>query len=329
MPGPFLYTGNEGFFSVFPVNSCTVAGGDPGEVAAGGVTPVAPSCPAGTSDNAPAKISTTGYNWKAGAEYHFNRDLMVYATASHGYKGPFFNEAATFPIPASELVIQPENTTNFEIGLKSTLFERLAFDVSVFDEKSNNFQTTIFVIRAPPAVSNFIQGNAPYALSRGVDVSVFGELMQNLSFNADILYDDAHFSPGFLVSCGALVTCPAISQLPYAPTWKATFGGEYRHNFTDQIQGYLQSDFTYSSKYPYSSTPATEGGSSSGPRYLLGARAGVRVDNGKYGLAVFCRNCLDKRYPVTEGPYLFGGATAQYLSIDSYRVVGVTLDVKY
>jgi iron complex outermembrane receptor protein len=54
----------------------------------------------------------------------------------------------------------------------------------------------------------------------------------------------------------------------------------------------------------------------------------LRIDNGKYGIAVFCRNCLGEFYPVTVGPFLFGGANAQYLSIDSYRVVGVTLDAK-
>ncbi len=329
-PGNFIYTGNEGFFSVYPVNSCTVAGGDPGEVADGGVPAAAPNCLAGTSVNSPARLSTTGYNWKAGAEYHFSPDLMVYATATHGYKGPFVNEALSpSATGASDLLIKPESTTSFEIGLKSTLFNRLAVDVSLFDETANNFQTTIYQIEPPPMVSNFIDGNAPAAYTRGVDVSVFGELSRDFSINGDLLYDNAHFGSGFLVSCSSPgPTCPAVNQLPYAPTWKATLGGEYRHAFTDQIQGYLQSDFTYSAKYPYSSTPATAGGSSSGPRYLLGAR-GVRIDNGKYGIAVFCRNCLGEFYPVTAGPYLFGGATAQYLTIDSYRVVGVTLDAKF
>ena len=62
---------------------------------------------------------------------------------------------------------------------------------------------------------------------------------------------------------------------------------------------------------------------------------------------MFCRNCLDKRYPINIGPDGFAGSdgagvradpavpvgpgvsTYQFLTIDSYRVVGVTLDYKY
>ena len=323
--GPYIYTGNLGFFSVIPVNSCTLAGGDPGEP---GPPAVAPNCPAGTSVDAPVKLSTTGYNWKAGAEYHFTPTLMVYATATHGYKGPFVNEALSpSATGASDLLIKPESTTSFEIGLKSTVLNRVNLDISLFDEKANNFQTTIYQIEPPPMVSNFIDGNAPAAYTRGVDVSLFGELSRDFSINGDLLYDDAHFGAGFLVSCSSPgPTCPAVNQLPYAPLWKATLGGEYRHAFTDRIQGFLQSDFTYSGPFPYTSTPGVVG---SGPRYLLGLRSGVRIDSGKYGVAVFCRNCLGEFYPVTAGPYLFGDATAQYLTIDSYRVVGVTLDAKF
>ncbi|MGH6986760.1 MAG: TonB-dependent receptor [Caulobacteraceae bacterium] len=327
--GPFIYTANTGAFSVFPVNSCTLAGGNPD---------VAGSCPAGTSLAAPAKLSTTGYNWKAGIKYTFSHELMVFATATHGYKGPFVNDQASYPIAGSQLVVKPESALAFEIGLKSTLWDRLAVDLDIFDQKTDNFQTTIYVPIIPPALApNFIQGNAPYAITRGVELSVFGNVTRDFSLDADLLYDDAHFGPNFTVNC-ATGPCLTVSQMPFAPTWKATLRGEYRHKLSDKVQGYVESDLTFSSKFPYVSNPGP--GNSSGSRYMLGAHAGFRFDHDRYAISVFCRNCLDERYPASVGPYLFaseaGGvspagvdAVTQYLSIDSYRVVGVTLDAKW
>ena len=53
--GPFIYTGNTGFFSAIPIDTCTVAGGNPD---------IPASCPTGTSLNAPAILSQTGWSWR-------------------------------------------------------------------------------------------------------------------------------------------------------------------------------------------------------------------------------------------------------------------------
>jgi iron complex outermembrane receptor protein len=327
--GPFIYTGNTGFFSAIPIDTCTVAGGNPD---------IPASCPTGTSLNAPAILSQTGWSWRGGAQYRFNSSIMVFATAARGYKGPFFNDSASFPTVGPQLIVKPEYANDFEVGAKANLFGRLAVDLTLFTEKIDNFQTTIFVPPIPPSVvTNFIQGNAPHVISRGVELSVFGNLTDDLSLNAGLIYDDAHFNQGFLVSCVA-GPCPAVHQLPYAPTWKGNISGEFHHKIADRVQGYLQADFSYSSDYPYVSAP---GNLTSPARYLLGGRLGVRIDEGRWGVAVFCRNCLDKRYPVlTEydgfaaidgGLGVNGGppAQVQFLTVDSFRVIGVSLDARF
>ncbi|HEY3888471.1 MAG TPA: TonB-dependent receptor [Caulobacteraceae bacterium] len=324
--GPFLYTGNTGFFSAIPIDTCTVGGGNPD---------IPASCPAGTSLNQPAVLSTTGASFKGGVQYTFSRKLMVFATAARGYKGPFFNDSASFPTIGQELIVKPEYANDFELGGKATLFDRVAVDLTLFTEKIDNFQTTIFVPPQPPAtITNFIQGNAPHVISRGVDLEVFGNVTKDLSLNAEILYDDAHFNQGFTVSC-LTGPCLAVHQLPYGPTWKGKLSGEYHHSFSDMLVGYLQADFSYSSDFPYVSAP---GNLTSPARYLLGAKLGVRFDHDRYGLGVFCRNCLDERYPVYAAydgfaPYLPPNgpplATSYFLTVDSYRVVGVSLDAKF
>src|SRR5262249_2177860 len=168
-------------------------------------------------------------------------------------------------------------------------------------DKTNDFQTTIYVPPTPPALtSNFIQGNAPYAISEGVEMSLYGNVTKDFSLNGGLLYDNAHFNNGFLVNCST-GPCPARSQLPFAPKWKANLSGEYRHSFAEQATGFLQSDLSFSGVYPYSSTPYPEGLASE-PRYVLGARAGVRLHDDKWQISVFCRNCLDKRYATVVTP---------------------------
>lgn len=342
--GPFIYTGDTGFFSVFPINSCTIAGGTLPYVPGG--TP----CPAGTDITTPGTLRKTGLSGKAGVQYQVNEDTMIFASIARGYKGPFMNESASYlPVfPVQPLTVKSEYPTDVELGVKTTVLERFALNVSLFTAQIDQFQTTVY-IPPPPGVlgvSNFIQANAKFAITRGIEATLFGNVTDELSINAGLMYDDAHFDDSFRVSCVNPPTnaCPAVHQLPFAPAWKASVAGDYHRNLWNGVDGFVQGDLAYSGWYPYTSTPGIPG---SPPRYLLGLRAGVRADDSKWDLAVFCRNCLDKRYPINIGPDGFAGSdgafvpvppavavgpgtpTYQFLTIDSYRVVGVTLDYKY
>ncbi len=325
--GPFFYTGNTGFFSTFPISTCTLAGGNPD---------IAGSCPAGTSLNAPGLLDHTGVSARTGVQFQPNQDLMFFGTVARGYKGGFINEAASFPISSTQLVIEPEYALDFELGVKTTISDRFGVDLSLFHERFDNFQTTIYV---PPSatqkVANFIQGNAPFAVSQGVDINFYGKPLHGLTVNGGILYNNAHFNDGFQVNCGT-GPCRAVSQLPYASRWRGTLSGEYAQPVNTWLAGFVQSDLAYQSSFPYASAP---GFPPAAPRYLIGARIGLRGANGNWDVAVFCRNCLDKRYPIAESPdglAAFDGgavggnlATGQFLTIDSFRLFGVTLDARF
>ena len=335
---PFIYTGDTGFFSVLPVNSCTLAGGVPYD-------PVKIPCPAGTSVTEPARLKKTGLSGKAGVQYQVKPNVMIFATVARGYKGPFINESVTFSstLARQPLAVASEYPLDFELGVKTTLFGRFLFDVGLFTDKVEQFQTTVYVPPVPPlTVANFIQANAPHAISRGVEVSLLGNVTENFSISGGGIYNDAHFNDSFTVSCGA--PCPALRQLPFAPRWKGNLAGEYHRPLFERVDGFVQSDLAYTGPFPYGSAPGFPG---SPARFLLGARAGIRLHDGRWSLAVFCRNCLDKRYPIDNlpdgfgfidggtvpavpgGPTPVGFPTYQFLSIDSYRVIGATLDARF
>lgn len=70
--------------------------------------------------------------YRAGLRYHFNDDVMVYATTSTGFRsGGLSPRATTAAVLARGYA--PEELTNYEIGLRTTLFDnRLIFNATAF-----------------------------------------------------------------------------------------------------------------------------------------------------------------------------------------------------
>jgi iron complex outermembrane receptor protein len=343
--GPYIYTGDTGFFSVLPVNSCTLAGGLPfAELGAAQVP-----CPAGTSLDEAARVKKTGFSGTAGITYELNPDTMIFARYARGYKGPFLNESVTYTpsLAQQPLRVDPEYVDSIDLGIKTRLFNRFAFNLSAFYSKFKGYQTTIYVPPVPPqVVINFIQGNADGTTTKGLEASFYGKLTPHLSLSGGVIYNEASYGKDFRVPCTTDPSgvCAPLRQLPFAPRWKATFAGEYKREISKNIEGFAQFDLDYSDKYNYGSSP---GNPTSPSRYLLGLRSGLRFDEGRFGIAAFCRNCFDKRYPITTtfdgfagfngaytpavpgGPAPVGGAFVQFLTNDSYRVWGLTLDANF
>jgi len=67
-------------------------------------------------------ISNTRWDWKLGADYQVNDDIMVYASAATGYRLPGFN---TRIFQVGQITQQyPTALINYEIGFKVDLFDR-------------------------------------------------------------------------------------------------------------------------------------------------------------------------------------------------------------
>jgi iron complex outermembrane receptor protein len=303
-------------------------------------------------------ISKNNVSWKLGARYQIEPDVMAYVTAARGYKSGFVNDQST-PIAATLIVVKPEYPMNYELGLKSTLWRRLALDIALFHTRITDFQTPIFLpptctgAGVPPGcnpVGTFVQGNAPYMISEGLDLSFFGNPWAGLQVNGGLVYDRAHFATGFRVPCpvSPLAPCqtlgsdgsrsagntPAVDQLPSTPKWKFTFSSEYAHAIGGRLEGYLQADVLYTSTYSYS--VAYDPVAQSGNRVVTGARVGLRSTGGLWGVGIYCRNCFNKRYPtLIAGDPLStsnGGNGLSYIhsfNLDSYRTVGLSVDAHF
>jgi iron complex outermembrane receptor protein len=80
---------------------------------------------------------------KFSASYHFAKDVMGYGTVSRGFQPGDLVEQFDVNGNPYAATYKPETTWNYELGLKSTLFERVRFNAAVFyiDYQQRLFQT--------------------------------------------------------------------------------------------------------------------------------------------------------------------------------------------
>lgn len=76
-------------------------------------------------------IATKRWDWKLGADYKLNNDLMVYASAGSGYRLPSFNVRPSQP--GQEGIVPGDSLISYELGLKGEFFDRrLRFNAAAF-----------------------------------------------------------------------------------------------------------------------------------------------------------------------------------------------------
>lgn len=164
--------------------------------------------------------------WRGSIDHRFSEQLLVYASASRGFKSGVYNSTSV-GTAATNPPVRPETLDAYEIGFKSDLFDRqLRFNVSAFHYDYKDIQ--LFAITGATA---FLV-NAAKGRIQGVDIeSVFqprvsvGEL--TITTNASFLdakyksFPNAQFFyPQPSLPCG-----PTTSPNPSGPTGGAPTGG--------------------------------------------------------------------------------------------------------
>jgi iron complex outermembrane receptor protein len=273
-------------------------------------------------------INNTNFSFRVTGQFDFTRDIMGYASVARGYKGPGFNGAA-FIINTPP--IAPEIPTAFEIGLKTRLFEdRLTLNVSAFDETFKGFQAQGYNI----ATQSYLVTNAGQLNSRGFDATFTAVPVSDLTINGGVSFVDAFFHSYAKDQCyGGDPRCvggihdSTGNRLPNAPRWSGSVSADYRHDINERLRAFANIALSGRSLVNYSSNgdPHTIQ-----PGYsLFDGSLGVGPRDGTWRVSAFCRNCFDQRFvtyieanPVSPTDY------GQQFGIDSFRTVGMSLDVK-
>lgn len=274
--------------------------------------------------------SNTDLSYKVGAQYQFTPDIMGYLTYATGYKGPGYPQ--NLGSSAFDPYIAPETVDDIEGGLRSTLFERrLRLNVSAFHEKFSDFQTQTY----DSVAALFRLANAGGVRAYGVEFDGTAKPTDRLTFNFGATLSSTKFT-NFITTCYPNQTvaqgCVA-GQLqakglapPSAAKFTSNLQGLYDIPMGDNTLT-LEANWFHRSSVNFSSNG--DPGTKLGAIDTVGASITYRVGD-RYELAVFCRNCADKRAPsflshVTGDPL----AILQSWNFNSVRTIGASFNYDF
>ncbi|SER26071.1 TonB-dependent receptor [Sphingobium sp. YR768] len=196
-----------------------------------------PSTAYGWADFVTPVKNSEGFNNfspSASLRYKITPQLTTYATVSRGFKGGSFQVA---PVQPSDVVpINPETTTNYEIGLKGSLFDRLvSFNLAGYHIDIKDQQLQSSVIRG-----NFVATTINNASSSKVDGFEFDMTVRptsRLTLSGNVAYTRGRFT-NYLVSPGDRNGDGVVNQadqvdksgdpFPYVPEWTYYLSADYR-----------------------------------------------------------------------------------------------------
>jgi len=270
----------------------------------------------GTTTFKPGNIQSTsddgdGNLFKLNASYKFSDDIMAYATISEGFRlgGTNGIAACPDPLPGNQIVCalphefsyQPDTTTNYELGLKSTwLSNRLHFNATLFNVDWDGAQVS------SAATTN---GNQPYttnagtANSKGVEILTRAMLTDSLTAFATFAFAKAELTssvPGLFKQSlignenTALATHYSAEdgdRLPASPEKQFSLGV----NYTQDIFNDMVLDVVYGMTYQsdiITRTGLKAEGETIGGFALSNLSATVSAD--EWSLTLYVDNMFDK-----------------------------------
>lgn len=269
-------------------------------------------------------------DWKLGADYRFNPEVMVYASAATGFRSdgaqprPFTPGQQRIPVPAEEL-------TSYEIGLKTDLFDRrLRVNLAAFVDDYDPRIFTSFGTQCA-AASSLDPGFAYHGISATNPCPV-GTALAGSTGIPWIVYDSA---PGKDKGVELEVSASPVSNLqlnatvawfdfksgvdPIAPTGGPNFGYvDPGFKVQAELSGSVGAQYTFNMGSG-TVTPRVDwfyqGSRSNGAQYLtqlpenhvggygiVNARINFATGDGKWNVALIADNLLDKFYWYALGP---------------------------
>lgn len=291
------------------------------------------------------------FSWRLGAQYRFNPDVMAYATAARGYKGPGVNTLLDQLTPEVSAVA-PEIPTSFEIGLKSDWLEgRLTLNAAVFKTTFEDFQAEVFDLGTSPITARVT--NAGELETSGLEIEARFEPLDGLTLDANMNWLDATYtdfknipcyvgqpvlplgtvrtSPGqcITIAPGVAVTNGDGATLGNAPEFSANFAAAY---------AWQTGEWAWDARASYAWRGDTNFSAAGDPGLvqdgygLLGASLSVGPESEAWRLSVFGRNLTDEAFVTRVIPDLLfaaPGSYAQFTTFESRRIVGVSLQMRF
>ncbi|HEY4031185.1 MAG TPA: TonB-dependent receptor [Caulobacteraceae bacterium] len=269
-------------------------------------------------------VSGDNASWLGSVSYRLHQDVLAYVSYSTGYKGAGLNLNSAVT-PGTPLVLQPENTRNWEAGLKSQVWDRrITLNLNAFWTELTGLQANIY----PSNGARSYLANVGNVRSRGIELDGSIKPDRHLTLSVDGAYDDAVYTryPNGPCPVGVSGVCDLTGAPVFqAPRWIGNAAVDWRFDPVGKAQPYVLAQYSYRS-----SAFGTVDDSRYGliPAYgVANFRVGASFAEGKYDLSIWANNAFDARYfqnlsttsIVGTSPFAFAG------QLGTPRTVGGTV----
>lgn len=280
------------------------------------------------NDRAAAVVDTADFSRlqpKVSLSYSPTDDLTFYGTYSQGFKSGAFNPVSAGP--GFPRVVAPEVSKNYELGLRTSLFDRkVRANLAAFYTQHLNPQ----IFQLDPAT--FGQGslNAKEARIKGFEFDIVARPTKLWDLNLAFGYIDAKIHD-FNGTNNAYVG----QQLPNAPKYTLNLGTGYRIPLKDDLSLRLRADYKLTGRESFQDfqLPANP------DLYLYQKTFGlldgqIGLEGDRWGVTVFGRNLLKRRYATSAfSRYIFSVAlvplATDAVQPDFGRTFGAELRVRF
>jgi iron complex outermembrane recepter protein len=172
--------------------------------------------------------------WLGTAEYHFDKDTMIYGRAASGYRPGGLQAVAGAQTYKSDSLI------NYELGVKSTFLDgKMRINLAAFRIDWKDIQLNAIT----PANINYI-ANGGKAVSQGFEVESLYSPIHGLTLGINAAYTNAHLT-SVIANADYLLTG---YQLPFVPKETVSFTADYDWALTGRWNARVGGAYRYTAK---------------------------------------------------------------------------------
>jgi len=260
-----------------PVEQCTIIDESTG-APDGGMGP----CPPIHKD-----VAFSYWSWEASSRYRFNDDFTGYVRTGRAQRSGGWNLPLNF---VQATAFQPEQLTDFEVGLKSVLWGgALSVNTAAFTGNYDNMQRLLALLIGKTPSTIVI--NAGKARVSGVEVEANAALTRALSLEGTFGWTDARYQQ-FTDTFG---NDASHNEFYMTPKFTWSLAGRYEVPIAFG-RAYVRADYSWHDRVQFNVLNDFNNQGSVG---VLNARTAVA--SGTFEVALFGTNLTDKRYAYNGG----------------------------
>ncbi len=271
-----------------------------------------------TADN-PGSSAESVLTYSVSPRFHLTDDTMLYARVASGYRpgGPNATLPGVTPTVASD------SLTNYEIGLKTILFDRtLTLDLAAFYMDWKDLQMTVDF--------NGVSGlaNAGSARSQGFEATIGWRPVRGLQLGINGAFTDAKLTSDTPVAVGGLNG----DRLPRIPKWSGSLTAEYSFAVGGDAQAKLGGGLRHTGQRvsSFEGVPAVTNPVLADAYTALDLNAGITFDE-RWSLRLYARNLTDTDAAITRDVQTDGLGRRAFIRTTPLqpRTIGLALDLSF